>query len=115
MGLFGDDELQDQRLTLLERHIRTLTETVQQNQGDIAACLIMQLALQVQIEQKVSAGEVDPVIGTLNERLGEARVQLVQAAGAATENWASVQKNVSGLMQGLRAEVQEATDRLANA
>ena len=35
MGLFGDDQLQDERLNALEAHIRVLTEIQQQNQLDI--------------------------------------------------------------------------------
>ena len=108
MGLFADDELQDQRLNLLERHIRTLTETVQQNQADIAACLIMQLALQKQIEQTVSTSDVDPAISALNAQLAEARARLKQTAGEAAENWAGAQSDLRGMMDGLRDKVQEA-------
>ena len=36
MGIFGDDKLQDQRIAALESHVRSLTETVQANQADLA-------------------------------------------------------------------------------
>ena len=108
MGLFADDSLQDERLKLLERHIRTLTETVQQNQVDIAACLITQLMLQEQIDQKVSAAEVDPAIGSLNEQVAEARVHLAKASGEASQAWAGAQADLRGMMDGLRTKVEEA-------
>jgi hypothetical protein len=110
MGLFADDDLQDQRLTLLERHIRALTEAVQQNQADIAACLISQLIVQKQLEAKVSASDIDPAIGALNAQVAEARVRLKQVAGEAAGTWAGAQSDLRSMMDGLRAKVQEATE-----
>ena len=108
MGLFADDDLQDERLKLLERHIRILTETVQQNQADIVACLVTQLVLQAQIEQKVAAADVDPAISSLNDQVAEARVRLAKASDEASESWAGVQADLRGMMDGLRSKVQEA-------
>ena len=82
MGLFGDDKRQDERLDALERHIRAVTETVQRNQLDIAACRIGILAVQAEIDaaaeaiqsrldEKVSTDDVDPVLQELNKELGE--------------------------------------------
>ena len=73
MGIFGDDKLQDERIAALENHVRRLTETVQANQVDLAAGWIAILALQAQVDEKISAAEVDPTIGALNDQLGKAR------------------------------------------
>jgi phosphopantetheine adenylyltransferase len=73
MGLFGDDELQDERLKALENHLRRLTEAVQQNQLDLAASQIKVLGLEAQIGEKVSAADFDPIVIDLNEKLGKAR------------------------------------------
>ena len=83
MGIFGDDKLQDERIAALENHIRALTETVQANQVDLAAGWIAILALQAQVDEKVSASDVDSTLGALNEQLGAARGQLEKALTAA--------------------------------
>ena len=80
MGLFGDDERQDQRLDALESHIRELTEAVHRNQVDTAACWADLLRLQAQVDQKISASDVDPALTNLNEDLREARKVLDQSA-----------------------------------
>lgn len=76
MGLFGDDKRQDEQIAALEEHIRILTETVQANQVDLIEGRIVLLALQAQINEKVSAADVDPTIVQLNEELTTARDQL---------------------------------------
>ena len=43
MGIFGNDKLQDERLDALEEHVRSLTETVQANQADLAQTWIVML------------------------------------------------------------------------
>jgi hypothetical protein len=112
MGLFGDDDLQDERLDALEIHVRRLTETVQANQADLAASWIAIIALQAQVDEKVTAAEVDPTIGKLNEQLGAARTQLEQASTAASESWTTLQDGVHDSFETLRKSVHEASDRM---
>lgn len=112
MGIFGDDNLQDERIAALERHVRILTETVQTNQVDLASCWISILALQAQVDEKVSASEVDPTLGKLNQQLGEARTQLEAASAAAEESWATLQDGVRSSFETLRTSVREASDRI---
>jgi len=121
MGLFGDDKRQDERLDALEQHIRILTETVQQNQLDIAACRIGILAIQAEIEtaakviedrldEKVSSGEVDPVLQELNGKLGKARVRLEESSEAAVETWGTLQGGVRDSFDALRTSLEDAAD-----
>ncbi len=112
MGIFGDDKLQDQRIAALERHVRGLTETVQANQVDLAAGWIAILALQAQIDEKVSSSDVDPAIGELNQQLASARKQLEESSAAASESWATLQGGVRNSFEKLRASVNRATERI---
>ena len=112
MGLFGDDERQDERLDALERHIRALTEAVHKNQVDTAACWASQLRLQAQLDEKISAGDVDPVLTEINEDLGAARKLVDESSQAAAESWSSLQQGVDGALETLRKRVTEGADRL---
>jgi hypothetical protein len=111
MGLFGDDKRQDERLDALELHIRNLTEAVQKNRVDTAACWASLLGLQAQVSEKISASDVDPVLTGLNEDLGVARKLLDESAQAASESWAALQKKVDGALDSLRKNVTEAADQ----
>ena len=115
MGIFGDDKLQDQRIAALENHVRALTETVQANQADLASGWIAILALQAQVDQKVSAADVDPTIAALNQQLGEARKELEEASAAASESWATLQGGVRESFETLRTSVRQAADRIQQA
>jgi len=121
MGLFGDDKRQDQRLDALEQHIRILTETVQQNQLDIAVCRIGMLAIQAEIEtaakaikdrldEKVSSSEIDPVLKGLNTELGQARVRLEESSEAAVETWGTLQGGLRDAFDALRTSLEDAAD-----
>jgi CII-binding regulator of phage lambda lysogenization HflD len=112
MGIFGDDDRQDQRLDALEAHVRVLTEAVRNNQADLTTCTIAVLALKDQIDRKVSAEDVDPAIAELNQQLRQARVELEQSNAAAEESWATLQTGVTESFETLRRSVQEAADRL---
>ena len=121
MGLFGDDKRQDERLDALEQHIRVLTETVQQNQLDIAVCRIGMLAIQAEIEtaakaikdrldEKVSSSEIDPVLKELNTELGQARVRLEESSEAAVETWGTLQGGLRDAFDALRTSLEDAAD-----
>ncbi len=108
MGLFGNDEQQDQRLDALETHIRALTETVQSNQLDLSGIQIQLIKLETQIGSKLSEGDVDPTIIELGEQLGGARRQLGEASAAAAESWSTLQAGVTEAAATLRARIQSA-------
>ena len=94
MGLFGDDKLQDQRLDALEAHIRKLTETVQNIQADLAAGQIALMVVQLQLDDKISADEVDPTLIELNTKLADARKRLEEAKEAGEESWKMLPVNL---------------------
>ena len=112
MGLFGDDKRQDEQIAALEEHLRILTETVQANQVDLIEGRIALLALQAQIDEKVSAADVDPTIVQLNEELTTARDQLDEATAAASESWATLQQGVRDAFETLRISVRQAAERI---
>lgn len=115
MGIFGDDKLQDERIAALERHIRLLTETVQANQVDLAESRIAILALQAQVDEKISASDVDPTIVKLNQELASAREQLKKSSAVAAESWARFQGEVRDSFESLRTSVGQAYDRIKKA
>ena len=110
MGLFGNDEQQDQRLDSLESHVRDLTETVQRNQLDMSGIQIQLIKLEGQIGGKVSEEDVDPAIIELNEQLGVARRQLGEASSAAADSWSTLQAGVTEAFDTLRAGIQKAAE-----
>ncbi len=115
MGIFGDDKQQDQRLDALEKHVRLLTETVQRNQVDLASGWIAILALQAQVDEKVSSSDVDSTLNELNQELGQAREELGAASAAASESWSTLQSGVRSSFETLRDSVNAATDRLKSS
>jgi hypothetical protein len=112
MGIFGNDKLQDERIAALEDHIRTLTETVQASQADLAQSWIEILTLQAQVDEKISASDVDPTIVELNEKLGTARKELEEAKDAASESWATLQGGVRDAFESLRSSVNKAYEQI---
>jgi predicted nucleic acid-binding Zn-ribbon protein len=115
MGIFGDDKRQDERLDALENHIRDLTQSVQTNQADLAETRITLLGLQANVDDKVSAADVDPAIVKLNEDLATARQELEQASAAASESWAELQGGVNDAFERLRTSTRAAVERLKSA
>ncbi len=111
MGLFGNDEQQDQRLDALESHVRALTETVQNNQLDTSGIQIQLIKLEAQIGGKLSEGDIDPTIIELGEQLGVARRQLGEASAAAAESWSTLQAGVTEAAATLRAGIQDAAEQ----
>ena len=112
MGIFGDDKLQDQRIAALEGHVRGLTQTVQANQADLVEARIAILKLQAEVDEKVSATDVDPAIVDLNKQLGKAREELERSKATASESWATLQGDVNNAFESLRTSVKEAYDKV---
>lgn len=112
MGIFGDDKLQNERIDALENHLRVLTEAVMANQADLAGAWIGIMSLQAQVDGKISASDVDPTIGQLNDQLKTARQELEKTSAAASESWATLQAGARKSFDTLRESVQEARDRI---
>ena len=104
--------LRKERLDALETHVRFMTESVQQSQLDIAAGVVALLVLQAQVDEKVSAADVDPVMKDLNEQIGVAREQYNSASAAATESWAKLQGGVQDALGTLRESADSARARI---
>jgi len=111
MGIFGDDKLQDERITALELHVRELTQTVQANQAELAEARIAILRIKAEIDEKVSTADVDPAMIELNKELGIAAEELAQSKAAASESWATLQGGVNEALESLRTSVQKAYDQ----
>ena len=112
MGIFGDDKLQDERIAALEGHVRELTQTVQANQADLAEAGIAMLKLQAEVDEKISATDVDPAVVDLNDELGKAREELERSKAAASDSWATLQTGVNDAFESLRTSVRAAYDRV---
>ena len=115
MGIFGDDKLQDERIAALEGHVRELTQTVQANQADLVEARIAILMLQAEVDEKISATDVDPAIVDLNDELGKAREELERSKAAASESWTTLQTGVNNAFESLRTSVREAYDKAKKA
>lgn len=112
MGLFGNDEQQDQRLDSLEKHVRQISQLVQQNQMDITSLNLDVLSLNSQLSdlnkqlgEKLSVKELDPAFDVINSQIKEAREELKRVNEAATEAWEPLQAGVSQSIARLREEV----------
>lgn len=112
MGIFGDDKLQDEKITALENHVRLLTLTVQSSQAELAEARIAILKLQANVDEKVSLSDVDPAVVEMNEELGKAREELKKSKAAASESWATLQEGVNGALETLQASVQKAYEQV---
>ena len=115
MGLFGDDKLQDERIAVLETHVRGLTQVVQASQADLIGARIEILELKAEIDEKVSLMEVDPAIARLNAELGTTRVELEKASTAASESWATLQGGVNDALESLRNSMSKAYEQVKDA
>ena len=79
---------------------------------DLAAGWIAILAIQAQVEEKVSSSDVDPAIGELNTKLAAARKQLEKSSAAASDSWATLQGGVRDSFETLRTSVHQASERI---
>ncbi len=112
MGLFTIDKEQDARLDALESHVRAMTEAIQMNQLDVASLHIMLMAVQAQVDEKISKDEVDPSIVALNEQLAVAREEYAKMSVAAADSWSTLHAGATDAVDSLRASVQEAAQRI---
>jgi hypothetical protein len=112
MGLFGNDQEQDTRLNAIEEWLQDLTGVVQKHRLDTAELRVDVMKLQAQVGDKLEAGDFDPAIMQLSGKIAEARVMAKQAADAAEEGWATMQKKAMDALEELSEELEDAADRL---
>jgi len=105
-------QLQDQRIEVLEEHVREgsvmLAEVVQALANHAAALLV----LDSELRQKVSASDVDPAINKLNEGLGKARKSMQEVEAATQETWSEVQKASNDFVGELQDSIAEVNAKL---
>lgn len=101
MDLFGLKE-HDQRHEETERHLRRLIEQVAQLTIDLGQTRVELRKLKLELDEKVSADEVDPVIVGINEGLKRAREQLAETQDAAEEAWDELNEDLDETIEELR-------------
>jgi uncharacterized membrane protein HdeD (DUF308 family) len=106
--------LQDKRIAVLERHLRSGVQALQETQAVLADHSAMLLALDNELRKKVSSSEVDPAIVALNEELGVARVEMKKAAESTKEAWDKTQSEANAAFEKLHQSASEITERLKN-
>ena len=104
--------IQDERLSLMEKNLLSLAMTVQDNQVDIANCMIVQMGLQAGMSQKVSKSDVDPALTELNTTLAQVRKGVQEASVAAEETGKAVGREARDALQELRKKIEEAAKDL---
>ena len=109
MDLFGIKE-HDDKHDEMERQLRRLIEQVAQLSIDLGVTRTELRKLGLVVEGKVSQADVDPMFFSVNEGIKAARVKLAEAQGAAEENWASVNDELSSAMDSMRSAVDEAVE-----
>jgi len=115
MGRTGQESLtllQDTRIEKLEDQVRSGALALLETQAALADHTAVLLALDSEVRKKVSLTEVDPAIVALNEKLGEARVQMQQVADATEEAWQDAQKEASAAFKQLQKNSAELRDQL---
>lgn len=101
MDLFGRKE-HDQQHAEIERRLRRLIEEVAQLTIDLGQTRMELRKLGLEVEQKVSADEVDPAISALNEGLKRAREQLTETQDAAEDAWDELNRDLSEAIEEMR-------------
>lgn len=107
MDLFGIKE-HDARHDEVERQLRRLIEQVAQLSIDLSVTRTDLRRLGLVVEGKVSEADLDPSFAAVNEGIKEARVKLAEAEAAAEENWSTINDELSGAMDTMRAALDEA-------
>ena len=111
MGLFGNDQEQNDRLDAIEEWLQGLTGVVQQHKLDAIELKLEVMKLKTQVGDKLSEQDFDPAIMELSSGLAEARELARQAAEAAEEGWEKLQKSAMDALDRLDAELEEAEKR----
>jgi uncharacterized membrane protein HdeD (DUF308 family) len=115
LGRTGQEALtyvQDTRIEMLERHMRAGAEALQQTQAALADHTAMLLAFDNELRKKVSAGEIDPSIRELNQKLKQARAHMETVRSATQEAWDKDQQESNVVFAELQKNAAEISRRL---
>ena len=104
--------LQDNRIDMLEQHFRSGTRALQETQAALADHAAMLLTLDNELRRKISSSEIDPAIRNLNQKLGEAREWMKEAASATKESWNKTQTEANAAFEKLQKSTEDITNRL---
>lgn len=107
--------LQDTRVEVLERHLRSVAKAVQGSQTVLADHTAMLLAMSDELKKKVSESDFDPSIVELNDQLIEARKRMETAAEARKETWDKIQQESNEAFEKLNDKVGDMTKKLKAA
>lgn len=115
MGIFGNDNQQDERLDAIERKMRRMTEQIGQLSVDLGITRMELLKARVAIGDAIAAAEVDPMFGQLNEVLKETRAKLEASQAAADDAWVTLQDSNDDALETLRTGIDSAWSTLDEA
>jgi hypothetical protein len=112
MGLFGNDEQQDQRLEELERQVRRLVEEVHELTIDLGVTRMELLKARLAADDAVRAEDIDPLIRNVDALLADSRDQVDQASAAADDSWKILRAGSDESLRTLRVSIEDAWARL---
>jgi len=115
LGRTGQEVLthvQDTRVEILERHVRSMAKALQETQVVLAEQSASLFTLGAELREKVSVSEVDPLIRDLNGKLGDARQRMQAAATSTRESWDETQQQANTTLEKLHRSASEITGRL---
>lgn len=115
MGIFGNDDQQNERLDAIELKMRRMTEQISQLSIDLGVTRMELLKARVAVDDAISAADVDPIFGRLNEELKEARATLEASQAAADDAWVTLQDSNDDALETLRAGFDNAWSTLNEA
>ena len=101
------------RIELLEERVRMSTEVLRETQIALANNTLMLAALAEEVNQKVSAEEVDPSIRELNTRISQARQQANKVVNEGFEVWDKAQSDTQQAFEKLQKSVASAIEQLS--
>jgi uncharacterized membrane protein HdeD (DUF308 family) len=104
--------LQDTRIEILERNVRTCARALQETQLALADHTATLLALDNQLRKKVSSSDVDPSLQELNKKVGEARKWMQKVTSINKESWDQAQQEASEVFTKLQTNVAEIAENL---
>lgn len=114
MGIFGNDQEQDERLNAIEEWLQGLTKVVQNHQLNTAELRLELLKLQAGVDRKLSENDFDPLVMQFSDKITEAREVAKQAADTAGEGWAKIQKSAISSLEDLNEELARAVENVEN-
>jgi uncharacterized membrane protein HdeD (DUF308 family) len=108
-------QMQDERIEMLENHVRAGALVMQDVVQTLASHTAALLVLDSELREKVSADEIDPAIGELNDGLRKARKSMEAVEAASQKVWGEVQQEAHDAMGELQSSVASLTEKLRNS